>query len=421
MSLQTQLFRKISLERLSSPEQLDMLIKVTSARGWIALIALCGLVLTSVLWGIFGNVPTKVSGSCILIRPGGTLEVVAPSSGRVIDISVEPGDVVREGQIIARIDRNEASGQTRGVEAKLRELKAQQTTLKATNGRSEREQQQYLREMQGNLQSRISSTQERVKALENRAQAQENLLEQGLITRQTLVGTRMEVASARQEILERQNDITQLAVRKTDTRKQTENEMGNLSTQISETERALAGMLRGADQATLIYSPYRGRVIEIRVGDGEIAAVGTPILTIEQTGASVDDLEVVIYLSPQDGKKVKPHMNVQVSPSTVKREEFGFMLGRVRSVAEFPSTLQGMMRVLKNEQLVHQLSSQTSPITAQADLTPSRDTVSGYRWSSPEGPPTHVESGTLCNASVTLKNERPITLVVPLLRRMLDV
>ena len=421
MSLQTQLFRKVSLERLSSPEQLDMLMKVTSAKGWIALVALCGLVLTSVLWGIFGNIPTKVSGSCILIRPGGMLEVVTPSSGRVIDISVEPGDVVREGQIIARIDRNETSGQIRSIEAKLRELKAQETTLKTTNTRSEREQQQYRREMQTNLQSRIKSAQERVTALENRAQTQEKLLEQGLITRQTVLGTRMEATSARQEILERQNDITQLNVRRTDSRKQIDNELGNLGTQISETERALAGMLRGADQATLVYSPYRGRVIETRVGDGEIAAAGTPILTIEQTGASVDDLEVVIYLSPQDGKKVKPHMDVQVSPSTVKREEYGFMQGRIRSVADFPSTLQGMMRVLKNEQLVQQLSSQTSPITALADLTPSSNTVSGYRWSSPEGPPTRVESGTLCNASVTLKNERPITLVVPLLRSFLNV
>jgi HlyD family secretion protein len=421
MTEPTKIFRKVSLERLSSPDQLDVLMKVTSAKAWIALVALCGLVLTSVLWGIFGNVPTSVSGSCILIRPGGTLEVVAPSVGRVVDISVEAGDIVREGQIIARIDRNEASGQIRSGEAKLRELRAQEARLKAVIGRGEREQQQYLRESAANLQSRIRSTQERVAAIEGRARTQEKLLEQGLITGQTLLATRMDAAAARQEILERQNDITQLAVRQTENRKQVEGELGNIAIQISEAQRALAGMLRNSDEASLVYSPYRGRVIEIRVGDGEVANAGTPILTIEQTGPSVDDLEVVIYLSPQDGKKVKPHMNVQVSPSTVKREEFGFLLGKVRTVAEFPSTVQGMMRVLKNEQLVNQLSAQTSPITALADLTPSSETVSRYRWSSPEGPPTRVESGTLCSATVTLKNDRPITLVVPLFRGLLEL
>ncbi|MES2951272.1 MAG: NHLP bacteriocin system secretion protein [Pseudomonadota bacterium] len=421
MSLHTQLFRKVSLERLSSPEQLDLLMKVTSAKGWIALSALCGLVFTSVLWGVFGNVPTKASGSCILIRPGGTLEVVAPSSGRVIDISVEPGDLVREGQIIARIDRNEASGQIRSVEAKLHELRAQEAKLKSITALSDREQQQYFREMQVNLQARITSGQERVSALETKVQTQERLLEQGLITRQALLGTRMELAGAKQEISERHNDITQLGVRRIDSRKQVDGELGNLAIQINETQRGLAGLMRNADQTTLIYSPYSGRVLEIRVGDGEVAGAGTPILTVEQTGPSVDDLEVLLYLSPQDGKKVKPHMGVQVSPSTVKREEFGFMVGKVRTVAEFPSTMQGMMRVLKNEQLVHQLSAQTAPISVQADLTPSADTLSGYRWSSPKGPQTRIESGTLCSATVTLHNDRPISLVIPLLRKFLDV
>lgn len=421
MSPHTQLFRKVSLERLSSPEQLDLLMKVTSTKGWIALAALCGLVFTSILWGIFGNIPTKVSGSCILIRPGGTLEVVAPSNGRVVDISVESGDLVREGQIIARIDRNEASGQIRSVESKLHELRAQEAKLKSILALSGREQQQYFLEMQGNLQARIKTGNERVGALEMKMQTQEKLLEQGLITRQALLATRMELAGARQEINERQNDITQLGMRQIDSRKQVDSELGNLSIQINETQRGLAGLLRNADQATLVYSPYSGRVLEIRVGDGEIAGAGTPILSIEQTGASVDDLEVLLYLSPQEGKKVKPHMSVQVSPSTVKREEYGFMVGKVRTVAEFPSTMQGMVRVLKNEQLVQQLSAQTTPIAVQADLTPSKDTLSGYRWSSPEGPPTRIESGTLCTATVTLHNDRPISLVIPLLRKFLDV
>jgi HlyD family secretion protein len=419
--MQTQLFRKVSLERLSSPEQLDMLMKVTSPKGWIALFALCGLVVATVAWGIFGNIPTKVNGSCILIRPGGTLEIVAPSSGRVVDISVEPGDLVREGQIIARIDRNEASGQIRSVEAKLHELKAQEAKLKSILALSEHEQKQYFREMQANLQARIRSGQERISALEAKVQTQEKLLEQGLITRQALLATRMELTSAKQEISERKNDITQLGMRQIDIRKQVDGELGTLSIQINETQRALASQMRNADQSTLVFSPYSGRVLEIRVGDGEIAGAGTPILTVEQTGASVDDLEVLLYLPPQDGKKVKPHMTVQVSPSTVKREEYGYMVGRVRTVAEFPSTMQGMMRVLKNEQLVQTLSAQTSPIAVQGDLTPSSETTSGYRWSSPKGPPIRIESGTLCTATVTLHNDRPISLVIPLLRKFLDL
>ena len=34
-----QIFRKTALEKLSSPEQLDELMKITTPKGWVALIA----------------------------------------------------------------------------------------------------------------------------------------------------------------------------------------------------------------------------------------------------------------------------------------------------------------------------------------------------------------------------------------------
>ena len=50
-------FRKASLDRLSSPEQLDKLLQVTRPRGWIALVALGFLVGSAVLWGSKGASP----------------------------------------------------------------------------------------------------------------------------------------------------------------------------------------------------------------------------------------------------------------------------------------------------------------------------------------------------------------------------
>ena len=62
------LFRKVALERLSSPEQLDQLMRITSPVGWVALLALGVLLACGVLWGIWGSIPTKVKGSGILMR-----------------------------------------------------------------------------------------------------------------------------------------------------------------------------------------------------------------------------------------------------------------------------------------------------------------------------------------------------------------
>jgi hypothetical protein len=65
------IFRPAALERMSSPEQLDRLMPVTSPRGWVALSALGIIFLATFLWALFGTVYTTAEGQGILIRPQG--------------------------------------------------------------------------------------------------------------------------------------------------------------------------------------------------------------------------------------------------------------------------------------------------------------------------------------------------------------
>jgi len=415
------IFRKSSLDRLASPEQLDSLIRVTSPRAWLALAAIGGLLLTALLWGVFGSIPSKVRGSCILIRPGGVDEIVAPGNGWVSDISVEAGDMVRHGQMIARVERSTSMDQIKSAEAKLHELRARQEQVMLINGRSTAEQGAYLADSERGLRAKIATAEEQVRTLESKIKNQEQLLEQGLITRQTLLNSRLEWSTARQSIDAFQNEIRQIGVRRLESRKQTDSEQSSLAIQLSEAERNLASLMRSSDQSSLVFSPFNGRVLEIKLAEGSPVNAGTSILTLEQTGASVSDLEAVVYIAPLDGKKVKTNMDVQIAPSTVRQEEFGLMVGKVKSVADFPSSTEGMQRVLRNPQLVQQLAAGAAPIAVQADLTPSATTVSGYKWTSPKGPDTRIESGTLCSATITVSNRRPISLVIPILRDNLGI
>lgn len=421
MAEQQQIFRKVSLDRLSSPEQLDMMMRVTSTRSWVALLALCTLVVLAIGWSIFGSIPSKVGGTCMLIRPGGVLEVVAPGAGRITDISVDVGDPVREGQMIARIERHEAQSQIRSTEAKLHELRTQEVNLKKINAMTEEQLGAYLVDAERNLNNRIATGEERLSALAAKLQSQNTLLDQGLITKQTWLATRLEYATVRQDIDNYRNDIRQLGVRRLDMRKQIQTELNAIAIQINETSRKLANDMRNTDQLSLVFSPYNGRVIEINKNENTMVASGAPILTIEQVGDSVTDLEARIFVAPLDGKKVKTNMDVQIATSTVKREEYGVMLGKVKSVADFPSSTEGMMRIFHNQQLVQALAAGAAPIAIQADLIPSANTASGYKWSSPRGPDTKIESGTLCTATITVRQQRPISLVIPVLRESLGL
>jgi HlyD family secretion protein len=159
-------------------------------------------------------------------------------------------------------------------------------------------------------------------------------------------------------------------------------------------------------------------VLEVLADRGDVVAPGTAILNLEVVSR---DLMAVLFVPAAAGMRVRTGMRVRVSPSTVKREEFGSLLGRVVWAAEFPSTSRGMVRVLGNEALAERLMKEGPPIQVNVALERDPGTPTGYRWSSSTGPSVEISSGTLATGSVVVRQERPIHLIIPKVREKLGL
>jgi HlyD family secretion protein len=109
-------------------------------------------------------------------------------------------------------------------------------------------------------------------------------------------------------------------------------------------------------------------------------------------------------------------MQVHLEPSTVKREEFGMMLGKIETVSDFPMTPQGMAAVLHNETLVNRYTHDGAPYAAKVMIEPDAATATGYRWAVGDGPNVHLTSGTLARAEITTRQQRPLDMIIPLIR-----
>lgn len=278
------IFRESALERLSSPEQLDQLMTITSPRGWLSLAAVAVVLMAAIVWGVFGRVATTTTGQGIIIRAGGSFSVPALDGGQLDEVLVKRGDELKSGQVVA----------------KLRPMSTGSTAA-------------------------------------------------------------------------------------------------------------------GPEATRDVVSPYNAQVLELLADRGDVVQPGARILNVEiQAG----EHEVVLFLPAATGKQVQPGMAVQISPTTVPRDTYGFMLGTVTTVAPFPSTEAGMLRWLDNPGLVRRFvaTAGDSPIEVDVALTVDPATVSGYKWSSSTGPPTAITSGTLTTAQVVLGQERPISLVLPIFR-----
>lgn len=315
--MKSHVFRKVSVERLSSPEQLDTLVRVTSPRGWLLLCGIGMLLAAALYWGIFGTMSTKVASQGVLIRPGGLQAVYTPFSGTISDLRVAEHDTVNKGDVIAWLEQPELLEQIKVARAAIAELEQ--------------------REAPG-----------------------------------------PEEAAA-----------------------------------LAGWKQQLQQLLVDYEYASRVISPYTGKVIEVNSSKGNHVGGGSPIVRLETVSTTADELIAVMYIPVQQGKQLLPGMDVRLSPSTVNREEHGSLVGQVVSVSDFPVTIQGMLATLGNEGLVQQMAAQGVSLEVRINLSPNAATYSGYTWTTAEGPPIRINSGTIVSGAITVSTQRPIAAVIP--------
>ncbi len=119
------LFRKESLERLSSPERLDQLMQVVNPRDWLPLATLGIFVFLALIWSIFGRIPITENASGVLIRPKRVAQFQSPITGQLQTVNVREGQCVEKDYVLATIDPREMKQQLEQQRAKRVQLLAQ--------------------------------------------------------------------------------------------------------------------------------------------------------------------------------------------------------------------------------------------------------------------------------------------------------
>ena len=114
-----EIFRKSSLEKLSSPEQLDRMIVITSPSLWLSLVGAAGIIIVVLLWAIFGRRPVEVDSYGIYVNRAGVQAVYAKNGDLISEILVADGEEVKRGDIIALLDAAEIDDMIQEYEERI--------------------------------------------------------------------------------------------------------------------------------------------------------------------------------------------------------------------------------------------------------------------------------------------------------------
>lgn len=374
------LLRKASVEKLSSPEQLDQMMRVTSPMGWVSVVAIGAIIVAAIVWSVTFPMPVKVDGRGFMVRGEAVREVQILAGGTVLSVEVKTGDVIESGTVVARLSMPDIEARLISARALLGELEAQTSSSGSQTA-----------SIQGRLRAQISR-------LEADRKQKQQLVDRGLLTSAA-------VAAIDQQITSLQNSLAQSMIGTGDRGLRVEDKR----LEVKELESKLA-----ADAA--VRTPFSGRVVAVRAGVGQPVRPGDALLSLESIS---DPMRVIGFVPLAAGKSVSAGLEARISPSFVRVEDYGFLLGKVVSVSELPATPEEVQRIVANDALARQYLD-LNPFQVVIEPIPA-ETPSGFRWTSSAGPPVQVGSGTDCTVQVVVETRKPISYVIPTIKKTLGL
>ena len=431
MAMNTSIFRQHALDHFTTPEPLEQLLRVVQPKHWLALATCAALVGVAVLWGIYGHLPTTVTGRGVLIRPRQVVDVQAPAAGRLATLSVRGGDMIQAGEVLGTIEQVEIRRQLQEARAREEALLAQDRTKQALHTQQTILQAQQtvqdsrvLDLQRQDVQKRLSDAQAKMPVLDQRFENRARLETLGLLPRLSNERLQAEQASLDNQntIAALQADLKQLDSRRTQLATQSKRQALETleaatarQNQLQELRSRMALLEVQLAKESQIHSPYSGRVLELTVQVGQMLQTGLRLGSIAVEEAN-SPLVGVSYFPIQAGKHIQPGMTIYVAPDTVARQRFGSLRGTVTAVSAFPVTRDGVASVVGNAEVVAALTGQGPVIEVTAALIHDPTTISGYTWSSSAGPALPMTAGTTTTGRVVLEHRAPITYLLPILR-----
>ena len=404
-------------------EELDHVLRVVRPRTWIALGTVGILVALAIVWGFTGRVSTLTTGQGILMKNRVLFPVVTAHPGQIQSIEVEPGQLVRKDDVLARIDQPLLQSELREAQSLLNKLLKDKAALVQHEQDHDKLMKQHLDKKREKLKVSIRIGRELVKRQEALVANIESLAKRGVASLLDTEKQKTELRQARIQLLEDEQALAGLDVEEDQLNYEVDQRLSDLMQSILPVQERTISLQEQLETHSVVRSPHAGRVVELHKNQGDMLREGDSVVLLELNAtnghATADDTLVVAYVASFKGMELRPGMTTYVIPDTVREEEYGVMLGDVASISPYPVSRKGMMRILGNAEWVQELAREGAPTMVTIRLQQDAKTASGYSWSSGKGPPGTVKTGAKCLVRIVARRRAPVDLVVPELKRRL--
>ncbi len=402
-----------------NPEEMNRMLKITRPRYWISLTALGLLVIITIIWGIFGSIPQRIEGLGEIVSEQGLHGIIALYPGGVEQVNFELGERVKKGDVLLHLNQPQVLHQLVELNTEMEVLKLQDSLLRIRDTRDYPNKMRYYSLEEERLKKEMEHLQDQITFFELKIQQQQDLWNKGLATRENFVDAKNQLSEAHDQRIQteqmvRTNQLDQQTWMYDRVYKQ-EDYLG----QIQILEKKIDNISEDYNRQSIIGSPVDGIIIDMSVTNGDFVNAGTRMMVVEDLGNQKNHL-LDLFIPFNSNAEVTPGMEVMIEPFTVNHNLFGWLIGKVVEVNHFVSNTSSILDELNNPDLVALIQQQGPTYRVKIALITDPATKSGFKWSNRTGPPYTINTGTLCNASVLVKEKPPIDYIIPIFKSFFE-
>ena len=349
----------------------------------------------------------------MVLQTGGLLEIIANKSGRIDKLTISPGDEVRPGMVIARFKRSTIIREIKLVKAELSDTEGRLASLVEYYSLQRKNETANETDRLAGLQETERLLKRRRNLLGERLKGVRELVKRKVAIPTKLINAELELTDVHEKLSRMKNEANHLRTDALKRKRRRDLALLDEKLKIDKLKRQITRLEKQLEDDQTVTSPHAGRVIEIKMKQGDVIDKGMPLALLAPLADEKNPDIAVLYVSTADGKRVKPGMDVEIVPSLYRKSQYGFIRGKVIYVSTVPTTLQGMRSVLRNEQLAKELAGGGSPFEVRVRFERDPASPSGLRWSSSDGPASAIHPGTLLEASIVVERLPIADIVIP--------
>jgi len=413
-------FKEPALKGINSSDQFDQRIRVIPPATRVLAASTAVVCIAALVWAVFGSVPTRVTGhGVVLSAKEGNFSVAAIASGPVVEVLVRPGAHVVAGQPIAIIEQKLLLTRIENALAEVDRLEANLVLLRTAHAAQIVSSDEAAKRQLAAIDEQVAANEVRRDRLRELVANYASLRNRGMISQSEFIArqeqydlTALELANANA----RKVEVELAAATKRDNLADVERQkQAEIDLKKSDVDRLRVEMEVGSS----VRSPISGIVREIRLGRGDVASAGSMVATVGPDQQSY--YQVMALLRGKTRKRAAPGMEAAIVPDTIKKEEYGSMKGVVTAISDEDVSIEHVNQIVHNDQLTKSLFGGEPALLAYVELVPSKDNPSGFEWWSGKGPPYKITAGSVATVDIIVERVRPITLVIPALRKLLSL